>query len=522
MSVRALFACIICMLFWKLGAPSYAEARDVRFALLVANEKGWKGDPHLRFAIRGDLLPFARVLRRIGFQVKTLQNPTPNQLRKALQWAKKRVSRAPQVNTFLFYYSGHADRKALHLGPRTRSPLTYQQLISFLRGLPVQRRIAFLDACFSGEIIREFGSLQKYRKFVRKGARGIRALDLTKSFPNQGDQSGLQIMTSSLDYSWESREYRASVFTHHVLKGLKGHADRDRDGKISVNELFNYVSETMHKEIRQKPLFVGFVQRTRAYALAPAYHSRLWIGPKVVGTIRVSVANFYWSRRKQRARPIQLAVVNGHGHVEVQHKGRCRRQRIYLPKGREARLRNQWKTISCKALTVVRKGTIELPAQLYQGPPRSRMWSLSGAGGVLGVSALGSTVLGGGELALWSRWGGIAVGAWGTSLQLGHHPQTQFLLDVRLIGGHRWDWSSFSLFAGAYVGAIGLFQDLNQEHVRSGVLFQAGGLLMPTFWWTERWGLDVQLQSGLTLGRFGGELLPSWGWSARMGIRFLL
>jgi hypothetical protein len=500
-----------------------ARARDVRVALLIAHEQGWKEDPMLRYVIKGDLMPLAAVLRRIGFRVKLLKNPGPKEVRKALKWVQQRVGKQPKVSTFLFYYSGHADRHQLHLGKRTKHPVTYKSLVSFLRGLPVQRRIALLDACFSGEIVRHFGSLGAYKKLVRKGARGIRPLDLTRAFPNQGQQTGLQILSSSLDYSWESRQYKASVFTFHLLKGLKGSADRDRDGRISVGELFNFVSDSMAKEIRQKPVLFGMVKRTQTYALAPAYHSRLLIDSSVLGTIRVSVANFFWSRRKKRRRPVRLAVVHGYGSVDVEHKGRCWRQRIYLPKGREARLRNQWKSISCRRAARIPKGSISLPSRVYVPPPVEREWSLALAGGVLGSGALGSGMFPGGAVSLWHRFGGLQLGVWGTSLPFETLSRDQIAIDARLIGGMTWKWSNIalSLFTGVYAGALMLWQDVNLEP-RNALMFQAGALLKPTFWLTSRWGIELSVDAQLLVGRVGGQLQPFFGWNATLGLRFLL
>ncbi|MCB9638647.1 MAG: caspase family protein [Myxococcales bacterium] len=516
---------IVCFLLFSFVCVPSVEARDVRVALLIAHQHGWKKDPFLRYVIQGDLLPLARQLKSIGFEVKTLQNPTPTQVKDALVWAQKRThSKARPVDTFLFYYSGHADQKQLHLGPKTKHPVTYTHLVSFLRDLRVRRRVALLDACFSGELIREFGSIHAYSQLVRKGARGIRPLDLNKAFPNQGEQSGLQIMTSSLHTSWESQKYKSSVFTHFALEGLKGHADRNRDGKISVDELFDYVSDSMAKEINQKPLLFGVVQRSRSYALAPAYHSRLWINSDVVGTVRVSVGNFFWSRQKQVRRPIRLAVVHGVGHVEVQHKGSCRRQQINLPKGRMARLQNsQWRSIPCEKRMRVSKGMIELPSQLYVPPPRPRDWSISLRGSLVQALALRGNFAGGGQVGFWHRFGGIILDSYGTNLEFEDGNAPQLFVQLRLTGGYRFTFvKQLDWYMGAYVGGALFMQDLGRPGSVVGVLPQIGGLTTLTWWLSPEIGLDLQVDAGLWMGRFGGSFSPFFSWSAALGVRFLL
>ena len=511
--------CLLCLFVW-LCCPGFASAKDVRVALLIGHQEGWKGEPSLRYVLDGDVRPLSRLLTRIGFEVKVLNNPTPSKVRKAFLWARRRVRAVPRVTTFLFYYSGHADRKQLHLGRRTRRPVTHKHLVQFFRTLPVKRRIALIDACFSGEIIRQFGSLRSYQQVVRKGARRIRALDLTKTFPQQGEQSGLQILSSSLDYSWESKKHKASIFTYHLLKGLRGQADRDLDGKISVAELFDFASDSMAKEVRQKPLMFGVVRRVRTYALAPAYHSRLLIGPKVVGTIRVSVANFFWSKKKRRHRPVRLAVVHGQGLVHVRHKGRCWRQKVYLPKGREARLQGDWKRIRCQQSVRFPKGSISLPAKEYIPPPLTRDWSLGVSGGMLSASALGRDLFGGGEVSLRHRFGGLLIGAWGASTPYADATRSQLALSLRLYGGMEWELGAFSLAAGVYMGGWLILQDINTSAL-TGFLFQTGALLTPTWWFSARWGLQLTVDANVMIGRIGGEVQPFLGGRMMLGLRFL-
>lgn len=519
--VRWLFLAIIVGGVTGLIDPAWAGTRDTRVALLIAHQDGWKNDPHLRYAIQGDLNPMARMLRRFGFETKVVRNPNSAQFRRALSWARRRVQQTPKVQTFLFYYTGHADRQFLHLGRRGKRPVGYQELVSFFRNLPVKRRIVFMDACFSGEIIRQFGSLATYQKLVRKGARGIRPLDLSRNFPNQGEEQGLQVISSSLNYAWESKQYKASIFTHHLLQGLGGKADRDSDGRISVNELFNFVSDSMTREIKQKPVMFGVIRRVRPYALAPAYHSRLWIGSSVVGKLQVSVANFYWTQNKRGRRPLRLSVVHGKGSVRLKRSGQCWRQDLLFPKGGEARLGRRWMPVSCSSFRKVRKGSLGLQAQQYVPLPAPRVWSLYAQGGVL-VSPVGrSDVFAGGMIGLGRRYFSVSLGLWGTSAAYSEIVESQMYLDLRLEGGyqHRWFW--LELFVGAYAGLGVLWQNVTAA-ARTGALFHYGLALRPTFWLTPNWGMTVHTDAGFTLGQYGARLQHVFRWSGLVGFRYRL
>src|SRR5262249_35634968 len=52
--------------------------------------------------------------------------------------------------------------------------------------------------------------------------------------------------------SIEAEELRHGLFTHHLLKGLAGAGDRDGDGRVSVAELFAYVSAAVSRDARER------------------------------------------------------------------------------------------------------------------------------------------------------------------------------------------------------------------------------------------------------------------------------
>ena len=372
MKNRILLACVFLGFFVQ---PGTAQAEELRLALVVVNQQGWKNDPHLKFAIKGDLNPLSKELKRLGFRVVQVVNQSPDKLRGVLKRLEKHLRGQKKDITFMFYYSGHADRLQLHMGPTQTQPFTYKEFLDFFQKLPAHRRFAIFDACFSGEIIRLFGSLKRYKALLKEGRlKGVRrrnALNISKlSFPNQGNERGIRIITSSLQMSWELNRYKASVFTYHLLKGIRGQADLDKDGKISVDELFDYTSREVKQVTGQKPQQLVVMRRERPYALAPAYHSRLRIGSKVTGTLQISVANFLWSHQKTTQRPLTLSLVHGKGVVRLKRAKQCWQQAIKLPKGGMASLGNQWKKAPCaKQVALRQKGYLTIPAHVTATAP---------------------------------------------------------------------------------------------------------------------------------------------------------
>ena len=43
--------------------------------------------------------------------------------------------------------------------------------------------------------------------------------------------------------SWEDEQLKHGVFMHHVLKGLSGEADGNRNGRVTLGELYEYASD---------------------------------------------------------------------------------------------------------------------------------------------------------------------------------------------------------------------------------------------------------------------------------------
>ncbi|TNE44796.1 MAG: caspase family protein [Deltaproteobacteria bacterium] len=500
--VRILGFLLLGWLGW--GAVAHAETR---VALLVGHQNGWKGEPRLDYVLSGDVRPLARKLSDLGFQVLQLENSDAKDVRQVLQRVSKQLRSIQGTKTFLFYYSGHADPSHFHLGPKGKNPLSYKEFSSFFSSLPADRKIAIFDSCYSGEIIRRFGSLKRFQSMLKRGkAKGIRArrkLALHRLLlPKQGFEQGMRVIASSLDISWELRERKASVFTYHLLSGLKGPADLNHDGRITVDELFDYTSQKVLNETGQRPQQFVLVKRSTPYMFAPVYRSQLRIGSEVIGKIKVAVANFVWTQKKQEHRPMRLAVVDGKGTVSLEHKGRCFRQSLWFPKGGEAKLRTQWNKIPCRQVARRRKGLIVLQAQPY-APRRRTRTTLAVFGGYTQTLApfVENMNWGGGLQLRWGRhWGGSVQVVAGIPQDKGF-----WLSSVWLRPEAGWTWElgrsplRLDVFLGVYLQAGLVFQ--HNGLTPTGVVFGGGGggILDISWWFSRIVGLRLGARAGFSL-----------------------
>jgi hypothetical protein len=175
----------------------------------------------------------AEVLRIVGQfypeNIQVLANASADDVRRAVIALNARVRGELSPDSMLFvFYSGHADAQALHVGA-TR--LLLDELRGLVAGSPAGARVLVLDACRAGALTRVKGAT------IRE--------PFSLALAHAPGPEGLVIMTSSTagEEAQEFDQLGASVFTHHLLSALRGAADRNDDGKVTVGEAFSYASE---------------------------------------------------------------------------------------------------------------------------------------------------------------------------------------------------------------------------------------------------------------------------------------
>jgi uncharacterized caspase-like protein len=129
----------------------------------------------------------------------------------------------------LYYATADTDRELLSV-----TAVQAAWLNEHLDDCRCRRQILILDCCHSGAFA--------------KGAKGDSALALQERFAGRGRI----VLTASrgTEYSFEGSHVvghgETSVFTGELVNGLRtGDADRDHDGLISVNELFDYAFDAV-------------------------------------------------------------------------------------------------------------------------------------------------------------------------------------------------------------------------------------------------------------------------------------
>lgn len=199
-----------------------------RYALFVGANVGGPAQQPLLYAQK-DALKVQQVMQEVGGVAASdrilLLDPRPSEVREALAALGQRMASPSDTRRteFLFYYSGHSDDLGLLLGEES---LSYKALRDSLQAVPADVRIAILDSCSSGAFARTKGGVQR-APFLDQDASQMKGhAFLTSSSENEASQ--------------ESDTLQGSFFTHYLVSGLRGGADRLGDGLITLNEAYEY------------------------------------------------------------------------------------------------------------------------------------------------------------------------------------------------------------------------------------------------------------------------------------------
>jgi uncharacterized caspase-like protein len=225
--------------------------------------------PSLRYSV-ADAEAFSQLLiERAGFKKenvllltdKTEKKPTLRDMKWALGTFLARS--AKKEDLVVIFYAGHGapeidprgsepDGLAKYLVPSDADPndlyataLPMDELQIIFDRIEAERVVVFLDACYSGAA----GG----RTFASKRTRALRVDDVF--LDRLARSRGRAIITASRasEVSLELPELGHGLFTHYLLQGLRGTADLDRDGVVTLQELYTYLEQ----QVTQKSRGVG-------------------------------------------------------------------------------------------------------------------------------------------------------------------------------------------------------------------------------------------------------------------------
>ena len=200
---------------------------ELRLAVVVGSNHEVEGRARLRYA-GSDARELAGVLQATGrfasSDVAVLLDPQPADVLAAVDSAAARAREAKRRSLFVFYFSGHADDRALYPGGEA---LGLARLKTALEDPAFDVRIGIIDSCRGG------GWTQA------KGL--VPAMPFEVPLPALASEgTALLAASSGMEDAHEAEVLKGSFFTHHLVAGLRGAADQSGDGQVTLSEAFAY------------------------------------------------------------------------------------------------------------------------------------------------------------------------------------------------------------------------------------------------------------------------------------------
>ncbi|HEX8699687.1 MAG TPA: caspase family protein [Myxococcaceae bacterium] len=348
----------------------------------------------------------------------------------------------------IVYASAHAKGGVLHLAG-THLPLT--ELRDLARQAGARLSVLLVDACESGTLARRKG-----------GSAGPEFAVSLEQLPLHG-----QVIISSSGPGESSEEWdslKGSLFTHHLLTGMRGDADSEGDGQVSLAEAYAYAYRRTvvgAAGAGQHPAYSWELSGTgeliltepkiaRSALVFPAALSGRYVvasqpRPDVVAEVE-----------KAPGRPLRLAVPPGRYLLRKRVGKSTGLLELELPYGGERQVREEelsWRSYTEVAL---KGGYVELRNSALLGFARLESAPVQGTGARLAAGL--------GYRRTWGSWWALGAvsftqaGYPGLDLQV-----RERTLGATVSGGYRWlDWALVPQ-VGLGVELTGLEQRLRRD-----------------------------------------------------------
>lgn len=158
--------------------------------------------------------------------------------------------KAGENDLVMIYFSGHGLRGAfLPIDfDGYQNKLEHEEVNEILQNSHAKYKLVIADACHSGSLLA-----------MKSGETRNILEDYYKTLATADPGTALIMSSKSDETSLESSGLRQGVFSHFLIRGLKGEADKDNNKIIDVQELFDFVSENVRAYTmnRQSPVIQG-------------------------------------------------------------------------------------------------------------------------------------------------------------------------------------------------------------------------------------------------------------------------
>ena len=218
------------LIVWLMLCSFQLQAKVYMVCVGIADYPGTKNDLRISDNDAKTIAKVFSVTKDASVQVLINEKATQSALLSSMHTS---FADAQSDDAVILYFSGHGTPGSLVCYD---GQLTYQHIFKMLKGCKANRKIIIADACFSGK--------------MRTGG---------QQTSNYNSQNVMLFLSSrTTEYSSET-DYKNSLFTIFLERGLRGGADTNRDRHITAREIYNFVHQGVIKASgnKQHPVMWG-------------------------------------------------------------------------------------------------------------------------------------------------------------------------------------------------------------------------------------------------------------------------
>ena len=213
-----------------LGIVLYANGKVYLVSVGIADYPGTKNDLRISDNDAKTIAKVFQATKDADVHILSNEDATQSALLSTMHTVFEDAERDDAV---ILYFSGHGAPGALacHDGL-----LTYQHIFKMMKGCKASRKMIIVDACFSG----------KMRTTKQESS-------------NYNNQSVMLFLSSRTTETSLETDYKNSLFTIFLERGLRGGADMNKDRHITAREIYNFVHQGVIKASgnKQHPVMWG-------------------------------------------------------------------------------------------------------------------------------------------------------------------------------------------------------------------------------------------------------------------------
>ena len=161
----------------------------------------------------------------------------------------------------MFYFSGHGLKGSFVPSDYdgTTGEIYHNEILSRLSRCNAKGKIVIADACHSGGMGAESNTGFTMKSGIADGAMD----NYYRAFHQSKGGTALLLSSKAEENSIEFNGLRQGIFSHYLLRGLKGEADMDSNNIVTIFELYQFIHTGVvnYTENIQTPILIGDFDR---------------------------------------------------------------------------------------------------------------------------------------------------------------------------------------------------------------------------------------------------------------------